>query len=198
MDIRTYRQLKIILLSDSQRYRMGGGKSLGRNLLIPGFRFTFFMRICSYLKYRKSILYMPFYMLLRHYKYKYGYEIHPSTDIAPGFYIGHFGGIVINQKATIGYNVNISQGVTIGSNNRGPKCGFPTIGNNVWIGPGAKIVGRITIGDNVAVAPNAVVINDVPANCCVGGIPAKIISDKGAGDEYIQNPIDITEYERRI
>ena len=94
---------------------------------------------------------MPFYMLLRHYKYKYGYEIHPSTDIAPGFYIGHFGGIVINQKATIGYNVNISQGVTIGSNNRGPKCGFPTIGNNVWIGPGAKIVGRITIGFSLKV-----------------------------------------------
>lgn len=196
MKITSISHLRDALLLDSQRYRMGGGKAVVKNLMIPGFRFSFFLRICQYLKYRTGFLYLPFYMLLRHYKYKYGFEIHPSTHISPGFYLGHFGGVVINQKARIGFNVNISHGVTIGSNNRGTKCGYPKIGNNVWIGPGAKIVGRITVGNNVAIAPNAVVINDVPDNCCLGGVPARIISEKGAGAEYIQNPIDIKEYEK--
>lgn len=131
MSITTIKQLVAIIRADSQRYR-SGGKILFRNLMIPGFRFTFFLRICSYLKNNNNgILYNLFYFILRHYKYKYGYEIHPSTDIAPGFYIGHFGGIVINHQAKLGYNINISQGVTIGSNNRGLKCGCPVIGNNV-------------------------------------------------------------------
>lgn len=151
----------------------------------------FILRICSYLKSKNWLLYYLFYILWRHYKYKYGLEIHPSTKIGAGFYIGHFGGIVINTKSKIGCNVNISQGVTIGSINRGKKCGFPTIGNNVYIGPGAKILGSITIGSNVAIGANAVVIDDVPDNCSVGGIPAKIISTIGAGPEYIQNPIEI-------
>lgn len=195
MKITSLSHLRDVLFLDSQRYRKGG-KAVVKNLMIPGYRFSFFLRICQYLKYRNGFLYLPFYMLLRHYKYKYGYEIHPSTDIAPGFYLGHFGGVVINQKARIGFNVNVSHGVTIGSSNRGPKCGYPIIGDNVWIGSGAKIVGRITVGNNVAIAPNAVVINDVPDYCCIGGIPARIISEKGAGPEYIQNPIDIIEYEK--
>lgn len=147
--------------------------------------------------HRKSVLYWPFYCLLRHYKYKYGFEIHPTTNIAPGFYLGHFGGVVINAQAIIGYNVNIAQGVTIGSSNRGSKCGVPIIKNSVWIGPGAKIIGNLTVGDNVLMAPNAVVVDDVKDNCCVGGIPAKVISDRGARKDYIQNPIDIDAYEKR-
>ena len=166
-----------------------------KNLMIPGYRYTFILRICSYLSIKNRVLYRLFSILLRHYKYKYGFEIHPSTRIGAGFYIGHFGGVVINTKATIGYNVNISQGITIGSINRGKKEGFPTIGNNVYIGPGAKILGNIRIGNNVAIGANSVVLNDIPDDCCVGGIPAKIVSNIGAGPEYIQNPIDVTTYE---
>jgi serine O-acetyltransferase len=84
---------------------------------------------------------------------------------------------VINPKAAIGENCNISQGVTIGIVNGGKKAGVPTIGNRVYIGPGAKIVGSITIGNDVAVGANAVVVSNVPDGVTVGGIPAKIISN---------------------
>ncbi len=195
MNISTRKKLFQVLSADSQRYRPGGGKVLLKNLMIPGYRYTFILRICSYLSIKNRVLYRLFSILLRHYKYKYGFEIHPSTRIGAGFYIGHFGGVVINTKATIGYNVNISQGITIGSINRGKKEGFPTIGNNVYIGPGAKILGNIRIGNNVAIGANSVVLNDIPDDCCVGGIPSKIVSNIGAGPEYIQNPIDVTTYE---
>lgn len=199
MAIRTIKSLMFVLNSDNQRYRNRGGVSVFfKNMLIPGFRFTFFLRICTYTITKSKLLYVPFSLILRHYKYKYGFEIYPTTEIGPGFYLGHFGGVVINKGANIGCNVNIANGVTIGSSNRGKKMGLPTIGNNVWIGSGAKVIGNIKIGDNSLIAPNAVVIDDVPDNCCVGGIPAKIISHTGANQEYIQNPIDINEYERRF
>lgn len=126
---------------------------------------------------------------MRHYKYKYGIEIPYKTSIGKGLYIGHFGGIVVNAQAKLGMNVNLSHGVTIGSNNRGKHQGTPTIGNNVFIAPGAKIIGNIIIGNNAAIGANAVVLEDVPDNVSVAGVPAKIISHKGAGDEYIQNPV---------
>lgn len=104
--------------------------------------------------------------------------------IGKGFYIGHFGTIVVHSSAVIGDNVNISQGVTIGATNRGNRQGIPTIGNQVYIGPGAKIIGKITVGNNVAIGANAVVTKDVPDNAVVAGVPAKIISMQG-GEGYI-------------
>ena len=80
----------------------------------------------------------------------------------------------------IGDNVNISQGVTIGQTNRGKRKGVPVIGNGVYIGPGAKVIGKVTIGNNVAIGANAVVTEDVPDNACVAGVPAKIVSMNGA------------------
>lgn len=183
-----WKDFKSIIRKDNHRYF---GASVKKNLINPGFRFTFFLRGCSCFKGKNKLLYYLFYYFWRKYKYKYGYEIHPSTKIGAGFYIGHFGGIVINSKAVLGCNVNISQGVTIGAVNRGGKYGAPTIGNNVYIGPGAKILGKIRIGDNVAIGANAVVLDDVPDNCSVGGIPARMISNTGAGPEYIQYPVKI-------
>jgi len=83
---------------------------------------------------------------------------------------------VINPRAIIGENCNISQGVTIGIVNSGPKQGVPIIGDRVYIGPGAKVIGNIKIGNDVAIGANAVVINDVTDSVTVGGIPAKVIS----------------------
>ena len=97
-----------------------------------------------------------------------------------GFYIGHFGSIVVNGEATIGSNVNISQGVTIGQSNRGPRKGVATIGNCVYIGPGAKIVGNVKIGNNVAIGANCVVTKDIPDNAVVAGIPGEVLSMNGA------------------
>ena len=119
------------------------------------------------------------------YTYKYGIEISPKTEIDTGFYIGHFGGIV-NSSAKIGKNCNISQGVTIGMANRGKNRGVATIGDNVYIGPGAKIIGAVKIGDNVAIGANCVVTKDIPDNGVVVGIPGKVISLKGSAG-YIGN-----------
>ncbi len=111
---------------------------------------------------------------------KFGIEIYPETEIGEGLYIGHWGGIVVNPLVKIGKNCNLSQGVTIGQLNRGIKKGVPVIGNNVYIGPGAKVIGNIKIGDNVAIGANSVVVDDVPNNSVVIGVPAKIVSQKGS------------------
>ncbi len=127
-------------------------------------------------------------LVLTRLKFKYGYDIPAETKISEGFYIGHFGGIVISSKAVIKKNFNISQGVTIGYNPRGKNSGYPIIGENVYVGPGAKIFGNIVIGDNVAIGANSVVNSNVPSNCTFGGIPARKISDLGS-DEIIKNKI---------
>ena len=126
--------------------------------------------------------------MVRHYMFKFGIQIGYMVEIGSGFYIGHFGDIIVNSKAVIGKNCNISQGVTIGQMNRGDKKGVPVIGDNVFIGPGAKLLGRIKIGNNVAIGANAVVIDDVDDNQAVGGVPAKVIANTGS-EGYI-NRID--------
>jgi len=117
---------------------------------------------------------------------QYGIEIHPGTNICKGFYIGHWGNIVINPNTKIGENCNISQGVTIGIAQGGQRAGVPTIGDRVYIGPGAKIFGNIIIGNDVAIGANAVVTHDVPNGTSIGGVPAKIISNTGSSN-YIHN-----------
>ena len=85
-------------------------------------------------------------------------------------------------------NCNISQGVTIGIVNSGEKAGVPSIGDRVYIGPGAKIIGNIKIGNDVAIGANAVVVSDVPDGVTVGGIPAKAISQNNSS-AYIKNTL---------
>ena len=101
--------------------------------------------------------------------------------------MGHFGSIVINKKAKIGDNCNIAHTITIGQANRGNTKGCPVIGNNVWIGTGSVIVGKIIIGDNVLIAPNTFVNGDVPSNSLVIGNPFKIIPKENPTEGYINN-----------
>ncbi|MBD3190502.1 MAG: serine O-acetyltransferase [Candidatus Heimdallarchaeota archaeon] len=105
-----------------------------------------------------------------------GIDIHPSAEIGRNFFIDHGQGVVIGETAKIGDNVTIYQGVTIGGVKLEPCKRHPTIGNNVIIGAGAKILGAITIGDNVKIGANSVVTKDVPSNEVVVGIPARSIS----------------------
>lgn len=184
-----------IIQSDLYRYtkKINYG-SLIKNLQEnPGFKFTFYLRLCNYLfrgkKFQKYVLLRFFSIIYRRNIYKYGISIPYTTYIGCGFYIGHFGNIVIHKNVKIGRNCNISQGVTIGISNRGDKKGCPSIGDNVYIGPGAKIFGNILIGNNVAIGANSVVTKDIPDNAVVVGIPGKIISYKGSTG-YINN----TEY----
>ena len=114
-----------------------------------------------------------------------GISIPFTAKIGKGFYIGHFGGIILGHESIIGEYCNISQGVTIGQAGRSGKQYSPRIGNRVYLAPGSKVFGNICIGDNVAVGANAVVLNDVPDNAVVGGIPAKILNHKGSSDFII-------------
>jgi serine O-acetyltransferase len=119
-------------------------------------------------------------LALHHYSIRYGIDISRDARIGSGFYIGHFGGIFVNADVVIGANCNISQGVTLGRQNRGEREGCPTIGDAVYIAPGAKIIGRITVGDRAAVGANAVVVADVAPGTTVGGVPARLLSESGS------------------
>ena len=110
-----------------------------------------------------------------------------------GFHIGYFGGIVVNAESVIGKNCNISHGVTIGQGNRGKNKGCSILGNNIYIGPGAKIIGAVKIGNNVAIGVNCVVTKDIPDNSVVVGIPGKVISQNGSVG-YINK----TDYDNKI
>lgn len=116
-------------------------------------------------------------------------QISPDTKIGEGFYIGHCGRIITNPKAVLGNNINIATGVTIGQENRGKRKGYPTIGNDVWIGTNAVIVGNITIGNDVLIAPNAYVNRDIPSHSIVIGNPATIHPRENATVDYINNKV---------
>ncbi len=186
----TYKEFKYLLRADLFRCRgrAGPGEFLKGFLSAFQVRYCFFFRLCAFLRGRRLAL--PVYFVARsifqHCIYKYGVEIAPGTQIGPGLLIGHFGGILVSNAAKIGRNCNLGHQVTIGVANRGQRAGVPTLGDNVYIGPGAKIFGAITIGNNVAIGANAVVTHDVPDNAVVAGIPAKIISMKGS-EGYISN-----------
>ncbi|WP_346983859.1 serine acetyltransferase [Chryseobacterium sp. POE27] len=154
----------------------------------PNLHFIYLLRKAQ--KYRKTPLIGIFWrLILRHYQIKYGYQIYPETEIGEGFYIGHWGSLVINPKVKIGKNCNIAQGVTIGQQNRGKNAGFPLIGDEVWIGTNAVIVGGITIGHNVLIAPNAYVNFDIPPHSVVMGNPGTIYPSETATQGYINNKI---------
>ncbi|MEM0542007.1 hypothetical protein WFZ85_05235 [Flavobacterium sp. j3] len=127
--------------------------------------------------------------MMRHYSYKFGFQIPSNTIIGKGLYFSHFGTVVINENAIIGQNCNINHNVTIGRQNRGAKKGSPTIGNCVWFGTGSVVVGKISIGNNVLIAPNSYVNFDVPSNSIVVGNPAKIIENKNATEGYINQQL---------
>jgi serine O-acetyltransferase len=189
-----FREFAYLVKSDVCRYTGEvSWRSVARSLVLgESYKFVFWMRVCRYAS-GHSLLRVSVYpialLILRHYRYKFGIAIRHQTKIGSGFYIAHFMGIVVASNAVIGRNCNISQGVTIGKANRGANRGFPTIGDNVYIGPGAKIAGGITVGDDVAIGSNCVVTKDVPPGAVYAGIPGKVISQEGS-----QGYINRTDY----
>ena len=132
-------------------------------------RAMFWFRLGSWFK-EKGIPFFPGFIQRIMYTV-YGLEISPGADIAGGLYIAHPVGTVITVKR-LGKNASIIAAVTIGMRN---TWAFPDIGDNVFIGAGARVLGDIKVGDNVAIGANAVVINDIPDNATAVGIPAKVI-----------------------
>jgi serine O-acetyltransferase len=160
-----------------------------------GFKYTFYLRLCRYLSLRKSSwLIKPLFFFARgvfiHYRYKFGVSISHATKIGRGLYIGHIRNIVISDQAVIGDHCNLSQDVTIGQTNRGARKGTPVIGNYVYIGPGAKIVGAVRIGDHVAIGANCVVTKDVPDHAVIVGVPGRVISFEGSKDYVCRTDVE--------
>jgi len=185
---------EVIILVKSDLYRHVGKIDRAlflRNIIFnPGFKYSFWMRLCTYLRQHSCLKYSVYYIsaiMLAHYRDKYGIDIPSTTQIGRGLYIGHSGGIVVGV-VSIGENFSISQEVTIGQTNRGERKGRPIIGDNVYVGPGAMIIGNVRIGNNVAIGANSVVTKDIPDNAVVVGMPGKVISYKGA-EAYIVNPL---------
>ena len=108
-----------------------------------------------------------------------GIEIHPGAQIGKNFFIDHGMGVVIGETAIVGDNVLLYQGVTLGGTGKETGKRHPTLGNNVVVGAGAKILGNIIIGDNSYIGANAVVIKQVPPNSTVVGIPGRITKQEG-------------------
>ncbi len=107
--------------------------------------------------------------------HKTGIEIHPGAQIGKGFFIDHGFGVVIGETTIIGENVTLYQGVTLGGTGKEQGKRHPTIGNNVMISTGAKVLGSITVGDNSKIGAGSVVIHDVPPNSTVVGIPGHVV-----------------------
>lgn len=118
---------------------------------------------------------------------KTGIEIHPGATLGRRLVIDHGTGVVIGETAEIGDDVLIYQGVTLGGTGKDTGKRHPTIGNNVMISSGAKVLGPFKVGDNSRIAAGAVVLEEVPENCTVVGVPARIVKRDGV---KLQKPLD--------
>jgi len=116
-----------------------------------------------------------------------GIEIHPAAEIGKAFFIDHGAGVVIGETTIVGDNVTIYQGVTLGGVSTKKEKRHPTLGSNIVIGAGAKVLGNINIGDYVQIGANSVVIKDIPAYSTVVGIPGRIVKMNGELKDTIEN-----------
>lgn len=141
--------------------------------LYPSFKVKLYYKISHFLYKRKRFLIAR--IISEKAKRKTGIEIHPGATIGKNLFIDHGMGVVIGETCIIGDNVTLFHGVTLGGTGKEKGKRHPTIGNNVFIGSGAKILGNITIGNNVKIGANSVILESIPDNVTVVGIPGKII-----------------------
>jgi len=145
--------------------------------LYPGLRAVIYYRIAHWFWVRKH--YFIGRMLSNRARRKTLIEIHPGATIGKGFFIDHGCGVVIGETTEIGDNVTIYQGATLGGTGKDHGKRHPTLGNNVMVGAGAKVLGPVNIGDNSKIAAGAVVLKDIPADCTAVGAPAKVVRQSG-------------------
>lgn len=180
---------ELIYLVKSDLYRYNAQTSwvalIKALFTIKGFKFTFWMRLAHYFHGNKLLFIIP-YLFYAYYKRVLVTDINYRAEIGPGFQFFHVFATTFGDQVKIGKNFVLSHGVTIGATKRGDKMGAPTIGDNVYVGPGALIVGKIKIGNNVVIGGHAVVTKDIPDNSVVVGNPGKIISEAGSFG-YVNN-----------
>ncbi len=129
-------------------------------------------------------------------RHKTGIEIHPAAKIGKGLVIDHGMGVVIGETAEIGDNCTIYQGVTLGGTGKDTGKRHPTIGNNVLVGAGAKVLGPFKVGDNARIAANAVVLSEIPDNSTAVGVPARVVKVNGIRNDlldqiHISDPVSL-------
>ena len=150
----------------------------------PGFHARQFHRV-AHTMWRWRVPFFP--RLLSHIsRFLTGIEIHPGAEIGEGFFIDHGMGVVIGETSVIGDNVLLYQGVTLGGTSLQKKKRHPTLGNNVVVGSGAKLIGAINIGDNVKVGSGSVVINSVPPNATVVGVPGRVVEIRNPDNDTVE------------
>lgn len=153
-------------------------------LCYPGLHALIAHRLAHYL-YRKKLILLPR-LISQISRFFTGIEIHPGAKIGQGLFIDHGMGVVIGETAEVGDNVTIYQGVTLGGTGKEKGKRHPTIGNNVFIGSGAKILGSIRVGDNVKIGAGSVVNKPVPSNTTVVGVPGKVVARHGVPIKELQ------------
>jgi serine O-acetyltransferase len=150
------------------------------------FRPIFTLRLCQWSKGRFSLLLLFARLLHRYAQAKAGIDFPSGIRAGPGLLIVHGWGIVVNKDAIIGANVTLFNGVVIGRKDKILACGrqteYPIIGDDVWIGPHAIVIGGVTIGDGAIIGAGSVVTRDVPPRCVVAGNPAKILRSEALPD----------------
>ncbi len=153
-------------------------------LFYPGFHAIINHRLAHFLYSRR--LYFLARMVSHISRFLTGIEIHPGAKIGKGFFIDHGSGIVIGETAEIGDNVTLYQGVTLGGTGKEKGKRHPTIGNNVTISAGAKVLGSFTVGDHAKIGGGSVVVKPVPAYCTVVGVPGRVVARQGVKviDDY--------------
>jgi serine O-acetyltransferase len=185
------------ILSDLARYRVTEKRSYPALVVMcPGLIAGVYYRIGKWiwhydgplapLVYLLRPIYICFKRLLEIYS---GISLSPQALIGKGLYINHFGSIFVG-KVVMGENCNLSHEVTLGVAGRGEKRGLPTLGDRVYVAPGAKVFGKIEIGDDVAIGANAVVTKSIPDCAVVVGAPARIISYNGSFDFVLYPTMD--------
>lgn len=162
-------------------------------LLYPGIRATQYHKLAHWC-YLHDHKFLARYISQRT-RHKTGIEIHPGATIGKRLVIDHGMGIVIGETTEIGDDCLIYQGVTLGGTGKDTGKRHPTIGNNVLIGCGAKVLGPFKVGDNSRVAANAVVLSEIPADCTAVGAPARVVKKKGEKVDYVGNveQINVTD-----
>lgn len=153
-------------------------------LAYPGFHARQFHRLAHTL-YRWRVPFFP--RLISHIgRFCTGIEIHPGAKIGEGFFIDHGMGVVIGETAEIGENVVLYQGVTLGGTSLQKVKRHPTLGNNVVVGVGAKLIGDITIGENSKIGAGSVVVTSVPANATVVGVPGRVVAIRNPDTDTVE------------
>lgn len=166
--------------------------------LYPGLHAIWSYRIAHYLYGKKR--YFLARAVSQHAARNTGIEIHPAAVIGRRFFIDHGHGVVIGETTEIGDDVTLYQGVTLGGTGKEHGKRHPTLGNNVMVGSGAKVLGPLTVGDNTNIASGAVVLKDIPANSTAVGVPAAVVRTNGERVENLDqinvpNPVK-TEIEK--